>query len=117
MVAPIGFEYPFYIPSTSSAQLSTEEKQYVQELVCIPLDSILTYKKVYCKNLGQKIFDQAKSAHNGDAFKARDAVVRIYNAIYYNCNIGHLRMGCIKDAWNGIGDETWHWMGFKSDSD
>jgi hypothetical protein len=114
MAAPVGFESSrmFFLSSAPSTypQLSVEEEQYVQELVCIPFDSILTYKKVHCKNLGQKIFDRAKAAHKGDTSKAQDVVVRICNAIYFSCNDGSLRKQYIERAWDGIGDDVWRWM-------
>lgn len=107
-----GFSHIFL---SSAPQLSAEEKQYVEELASMPLDFILTDKKV--KELGQKIFDQAKATHNEDTSKAKDVVIRICNAIYSSCNDGSLRRECIKQAWNGIGDDIWHWKAFKSDSD
>ncbi|MEK7339910.1 MAG: hypothetical protein WBD50_01735 [Candidatus Rhabdochlamydia sp.] len=117
MAAPIGFGYThiFRISSAPSArpQLSAEEEQYVQELVSIkPLNSILTDKNVRekCKSLGQKVFDQAKVAHNEDSFAAKDVVVRICNAICFSCNDGSLRKQYIERAWDGIGDDVWRWM-------
>lgn len=114
-----GFSQIFFISSDPSVcpQLSAEEEQYVQELVSIkPLDSILTDKNVRekCKNLGQKIFDQAKATHKGDSNKAKDVVVRICNATRFNqsdnAKDASLRKQYIERAWDGIGDDTCPWM-------
>ncbi|MGL4539490.1 MAG: hypothetical protein ACRCU0_00745 [Candidatus Rhabdochlamydia sp.] len=79
MTTPVspGSSHIFFITSAPSTppQLSAEEKKYVEQLVLImPLDSILTDEKVEreCKDLGQKIFDKVKAAH--DSFAAKDAV-------------------------------------------
>lgn len=99
MTTPVnGYSNTDYTPSTSSVrtQLSAEEKKYLQELVSIPLYSILASKELYCKKLGQEIFNQAKATHNGDTSKARDAVARIYNAISSRCNNAPLRMDYVE---------------------
>jgi hypothetical protein len=120
MATPIGSGYShiFRISSALSVcpQLSDEEKQYVQELISMPLDSILDKgsgeKK--CKDLGQKIFDQAKAVPNGNSYTAKDVVVRICNATCFNqsdnAKDANLRKQYIERAWDGIGDDIWRWM-------
>lgn len=116
MATPVGSGCPYasvFMTSAPSAppQLSAEEKEYVKQLVSImPLESILTDEQVKkeCKDLGQKIFDKVKAAH--DSFAAKDVVRRICDGVYFSCDDGALRKQCIEYAWNGIGDNTWHWQ-------
>lgn len=119
MTTPVGSGYPkaFPMPSASSAppQLSAEEKEYVQRLISLPLDSIVDYgsgeKK--CEDIGQEIFDKAKAAHNKDSLAAKDIVTRIWNAVSFNQSDSQeeasFRKEYIKCAWSGIGDDTWRW--------
>ena len=104
-----------YIYSPVPPQLSTEEQEHVKKLVSMPLNSILIDKKVRkeCNDLGQKLFDEIKAAHNGDSLAAedavKDAIKRICDDIYSSCNDGSLRKGYVELAWAGIGDARWRW--------
>ncbi|VHO03345.1 hypothetical protein [Candidatus Rhabdochlamydia sp. T3358] len=75
MATPVGSGNSsiFFMSSAPSTrpQLSAEEEQYVQELVSMPLDSILDNEsgEEKCKKLGQEIFDRAKAAPDADSYK------------------------------------------------
>ncbi|VHO03352.1 hypothetical protein [Candidatus Rhabdochlamydia sp. T3358] len=119
MTIPVGSGYSkaFSMSSATSLlpQLSAEEKEYVQRLIALPLDSIVNHRsgEKKCEDIGQEIFNKAKAAHNGDSLAAKDVVTRIYNAIYFNQSDSqedaNFRKQYIECAWSGIGDDTWRW--------
>jgi len=79
----------------------------------MPLESIIdngSYQKK-CKELGQKIFDNAKNALDENSFQASDVLAKICNAVCFNQNDNPqeaaLRKQRIEHAWAGVGDTCW----------
>ncbi|MBA3238673.1 MAG: hypothetical protein H0T62_10060 [Parachlamydiaceae bacterium] len=90
----------------------TKDQLYVQKLVNItPLDSILDRGEGErkCKAIGQEIFDYFKQKY-GNSDAGQNAVQRICEAVGHSAQDGHLRKQYIDRAWDGIGDNNWHWM-------
>ena len=122
--------YPPAMPSSSSSSASASasgassqsqisaaflEKQYVAELVSLPLHSILErgVGEKDCKALGQEIFDEFKDRAGGDSSAGREAVDRICERL---TKMRRLRKRYVERAWDGIGDSTWRWIGIKGEN-
>ena len=109
--------------SNATSTISSKEREYIQRLAVLDLDSILDSGSVEekCKDIGQEIFDAYKADSQGKSLvldkaakqrisnAGKEAVQKICNAIRWNCSDGKLRQSHIERAWHGIGDEYWTW--------
>lgn len=114
-------QYPefFGISSTplQTPRLTEDQMEDALKLVAInPLDSILDQgeTEAYVKKLGQEFFDKYKEKAGGDSTAGKLAVRNICNWVAFNKTDSpanaKLRKQYIEYAWDGIGDENWHWM-------
>lgn len=103
--------YPPKLPPKNSDEKS--EREYAEKLSSImPLDSIIDRgeEESKCKAIGQEIFEKYKSKAGGNSWAGKEAVQKICNSIVSIAHDGHLRKKYIERAWNGIGDNNWHWL-------
>lgn len=105
--------------SEQPPQITTEQRQEIQQLIDLPLDSILDRGKTerLTKELGQKWFDKYK-AQGGGSNAGKIAVQNMCDWIAFNTTDSpkdaKLRRQYVEYAWgspfgSGIGDNNWKW--------
>ncbi len=63
-----------------------------------------------CNEIGQEIFDHYKKAKNENTEAGKAAVIRICDAARCLTTDGVVRASHIEAAWNGIGDDSYHFL-------